>query len=247
MKNSNKNKKSNQEIIIGFTLGVVKHFMEPMSNETLQMFLDAGANALEISFIKLERLEKIPLLEINLIKKFKHVSIHLPKIEYRNDKATKDILEKISGFATKINAVVLVLHPDLVKEWQVIEDLGLPIGIENMNASKETGKTVEQLTRIFKSHDLKFVLDTNHVYSVDSSMKLNGDMINAFSHRLVEVHASATSKEEDHISFLNAHQEFLIKAIPAHVPIILETAIHDECSASRLKKELSYVKKFLQE
>lgn len=123
----------------------------------------------------------------------------------------------------------MVVHPDVILEPQLWSALGSQLTIENMDKRKPVGRTVKELTGIFRVlPEARFCFDIGHARQVDPSMTEASLLLRAFGGRLAEVHMSevTTASRHDPISW-NAVMAFSSVAalIPEDVPIVLEPLI----------------------
>jgi endonuclease IV len=232
-------------LILGFNSGAARKIAKPISNEMIELIFNSGANAIELSVQKLDRIAGLADLDLRLLKKFRYVSIHLPNIMYKNDSETINVISQINSFCERTRIDLLVLHPDFVEDWDVIQKFNVNVAIENMDNRKNSGKTPEEIQILTQEHNLDFVLDINHVFTVDPTMNLREKFLNLLGERLREFHVSGYSKEFIHMPISESKQDFLLKGLLKKVPIILESSFNLECSPEKMKQEVEYIKKCL--
>lgn len=229
--------------IIGFNSGVLYHTCHPISKEMLEIIRNTGANAVELGYSTTDRSNQLKNLEISDFQGFSYVSIHAPSnFNYGKNKETEETLNLIQESHKKFNFSVVVIHPNLVSDWNVFNNYDLPFAIENMDHRKKFGRTVEDIKKVFQNNKhLKFVLDLNHCYSNDKTLKLASDFYEKFQDRLCEIHISGFL--EYHEPLFQTKQDKIIKALPKkEVPIIIESVCKNE---TELKNESDYIKTLL--
>lgn len=174
---------------IGFSHSVLFKVHDVYTNENIQLFIDCGCTAIEVNF---HHANQASLLEniTESVRGFKYISIHSPvDIRYGNNPDTRSILRKIEELYLKLNAKLIVVHPDLVDDWEVFNDYKVNWAIENMDDRKEHFKDALDLKEFFISNPFwGLVLDVGHCNSNDKSMILARDLITEFKDRIREIH-----------------------------------------------------------
>lgn len=135
---------------------------------------------------------------------FRSVSVHAPVRGGGTDVERVDALRALPAWVPSI-----VVHPDLIQDPAPWRTLGRRLVVENMDARKRTGRTVAELTPLMASlPEAGFCLDIAHAHNVDPSMRLAGELLDAFRSRLREVHLSSIREaghvpltEEDEVAF----------------------------------------------
>jgi hypothetical protein len=122
---------------------------------------------------------------------FNHVSVHGPK-------AVDDLklIESLKSLPELVE--VIVIHPEEItpQNWR---QLGERLAIENMDCRRQQGQTVAQLKEVFKDlPEAGFCLDVAHVWTVDPTLGLAFDLLEAFRERLVEIHLSGIDTSGQH-------------------------------------------------
>jgi len=193
--------------------------------EKMRVFLELGCNALEISFMSFadgEILDKE--LERTDLSSFEYLSLHTPvyDIIYKKDEKTKKILSKVNEYHKKYNFQTIVVHPSLVEDFSVFMDYNLPIAFENMDQRQNSYRNVSDMQKIFSQTNFNMVLDVNHCYVNDNTMKLAADFYNRFKDKIKEIHLSGYEKH--HENLYKTKQMEIIKAVPnLEIPIIIES------------------------
>lgn len=232
-------------MILGFTTGK----LDTLSyQEKIEFFQKLGCNALEVGGLHFER---FPLFTETFEKvnynKFSYRSFHAPcrkngeRIIYQNDQPTREILDEISALHKMISFSLIVLHPDQVKDWGVFADYQLPWAIENMDNRKASCKTVADIKNIFQKFDGKLVVDVNHCFSNDPTMKLATDFFREFDNKIAEVHLAGFAGYHEPL-FLTK-QDFIMAAITKkNIPIIIESVCNTK---EEYEQEYNYVKDYI--
>jgi len=235
-------------MILGISTSVFyKSDIDQFSHRAFDIIRKCSCNAVEISCIDFRNIKRVEKLELELLKGFKYKSLHAPGLnfEYRKNKETTDVLDKISQLYEKFKFDYIILHPDRVENWDVLEKYKhLPIAIENMDSRKETGKSVEQLKPIFKKIDIKMLLDLLHCCSIDTSLNNVRKMYNEFKSRIIEFHISGQGNKPGlHRPLYRNKQDEIINAIPeGNIPIIIESVV---MKSEDIIKEVNYIRKKL--
>jgi hypothetical protein len=153
---------------------------------------------------------------------FRFVSVHAPvKGDLGSDAARAAALAALPHPVRSI-----VVHPDVIADPAPYRALGRRLVIENMDDRKAGGRTADELARLFAAlPEAGFCLDIAHAHSVDPSMGVAAELLDAFRCRLREVHLS--SIRHGRHTVLTAEDEALFTAHLARcrdVPWILEAA-----------------------
>jgi hypothetical protein len=152
---------------------------------------------------------------------FRFVSVHAPtKARIDSD---AELARALGALPEMIDAVVL--HPDTHADLSLFGELGWLAVIENMDARRHDGRTVAELEAIFAAlPDARFCLDVAHAWTVDPTMRLAHDLLDAFKLRLSHVHVSSITEQCKHTP-LTSEFEMLFAPVLARcidVPWILE-------------------------
>jgi sugar phosphate isomerase/epimerase len=120
----------------------------------------------------------------------------------------------------------IVVHPDLIEDPAPYRALGRRLVIENMDDRKADGRTVQELAPLFAAlPEAGFCLDVAHAHTVDPSMQVAAELLDAHRCRLREVHLSSI-RDGSHVE-LTPEDELLFAPLLARcrdVPWILEAA-----------------------
>lgn len=188
----------------------------------IELASQVSTTAVELSALSEEEVE--PLLEYlrrtpSLPFRFK--SVHGPAKNRRLEES--ELVEVLSRFRGLCDAIVM--HPDTMLDLSPYKALGSLLVIENMDARKTGGGTVRELEPVFEQlPEARFCFDVAHACSIDPSMDLAEQLLDAFASRLSHVHVSSLDEDLHHVS-LTPEDE--IRFTPAlsrclDVPWILE-------------------------
>lgn len=183
-------------------------------------------------FVKLKRSD---------IQGFEFISVHAPI--YKGGKMDEYMraMDAICKFHSEVNFNSVVLHPDAFDNFKFLKQFDLPFAIENMDNRKKSCKDVTDLHQVFNKFDVPMVLDMNHCFSNDSSMKLADDLVEAFCSKIEEIHLSGFDTFHDPL--FKTKQEIIMDAMPdISLPIIIESGLD---SVEEINVELEYIKRHL--
>ena len=234
---------------IGFTTGSLYKSDIPL-DERIRLYHSLGASAIELSFLTPSQLSAFQLsgqIE-KYIHKFSSVSIHAPckDIRYDGNKETQEVIEKLRALCHRLPITGLVLHPDTIDDFEVLETSGLPFLLENMDRRKASGTHPIQFREFKRKYGFGFVLDVQHAYEHDSTMQLARELIDVMGDRLKHMHVSGYNDLEIHVPVYCAINKAAITAIlriSPNVPKILEGILTENIQDS-IVKELNYVQNF---
>jgi sugar phosphate isomerase/epimerase len=223
-------------MLLGFNTGRPEKFTW---SDKIDIFKELHATAIEFSCMDDKRWELMKELKADDIKFFKYVSIHAPtERDFIDDSETHSILEKIEQASKKFDVDHVVFHPHEIKDWNIFNKYSFSVAIENMDTSKQSCRSVEDLINIFKKQDIKMVLDVNHCYANDNSLKLAREMYKNFRELIVEIHLSGYSSNHDRL--YETKQAEIIKAIQdTEAPIIIESPMRNR---QDIMREFNYIK-----
>ncbi len=161
---------------------------------------------------------------------FSYISVHAPKHDYRNNAETRELLGRIAALHARAPLSLVLFHPDVVAESDMLEGLPFPIGFENMDSRKSMGQQPEDLRPLLERFpESKFVFDVNHIMTNDPTMALAEEFYRVWGHRLGQVHISGFggfADGQDHVPLFKTKQTEIIKAAArARAPFIIESAL----------------------
>lgn len=169
----------------------------------------------------LEYLERKPLLP------FRYLSIHGPSKDRRMPEAELvDALIELSRWGHAV-----VMHPDTMEDIGEYRRLGRALVIENMDARKDDGRTAQELEYLFAElPEAGFCFDIAHAWSIDESMSVGDQLLDAFRFRLRHVHVSSLSSDLHHVPLREVDEGLFAPLLRrcVDVPWILEAPLRDE-------------------
>ncbi len=235
---------------LGFSTGCM-YKSSLMLENIISFYSHIGADALEISFGEAGELRTFHLDEglLATINSFSYVSIHAPLkgIKYGDNDFSRLAIRKLGGLCDKLPVQGIVVHPETVDDFKVLEESGLPFLIENMDKRKTRGILAAEFTAYSMLYKFGFVLDLKHVYEHDPTMALAADFVNAMGDRLKELHVSGHDSSSNHAMLHTAqNREAIAEAIGlcTDVPIIIES-VFDVPNAVTARRELDYIRQYL--
>jgi hypothetical protein len=190
------------------------------------------ADALETSGFAVELAalseDELPALETFLAGRpelpFAYLSIHAPVKHLRMPEA--EMVRRLVRLAPLVDAVVV--HPDAMDDPRAYRPLGSSLVLENMDARKPVGRTVEELAPFFAAlPEAGLCLDVAHVLTVDPSMREGERLLDAYAGRLRHLHVSSIDGECRHLPLSVEHEgrfADLLRRCP-DVPWILEAPL----------------------
>ena len=232
---------------VGFGTGSLYRQNIPLE-EILDFYKDAGATAVEISLGSIEEFERFKLTKklIDKVNTFPFVSLHAPfrNIKYGPNNQTKKVLEKLDYINENLPLQGIVIHPDIIEDFTILQESGLPFLIENMNPEKESGKFPHEFEK-YNQFNLGYVLDIEHVYGNDQTMQLAGKLMEIMGKRLGHLHVSGKTGSVNHTLCHSSKNKSVIEEILKNCPLpkISEGKLSslDYDSAS---KEIEFLKQF---
>lgn len=154
----------------------------------------------------------------------RYVSVHGPAKGRALGEAA--LVQRLAALPAWVDAIVL--HPDTLRDPSAYAPLGHRLVIENMDVRKATGRTVEELEPVLAAlPDAGFCLDVAHVSSVDPTMTLGGELLDAFGTRLRHLHVSSLDAGGCHVELSEADEERFCPLLDRciDVPWILEAPL----------------------
>jgi hypothetical protein len=226
---------------IGLCTGSMYEKISPTSETIIKLFQDIGCNAIEITCISMDELTGIKDLDERFTSGFSHVSLHAPcrDIRYGNDGHTEKVFAMIREAHQRFTFDNIVLHPDVVDRWDIIQAQGLPFAVENSDHRKPFGRTAADLREIFRFYDLGFVLDMNHCFVNDHTLRLAEDLIAEFGERIREIHLSGCHNGHHCPLHIFGPVKIFDHMPEKDVPVIIESVCVDRHMA---KKEYDFIK-----
>ncbi len=225
-------------MLLGFSSGCLWKTHNRLAKETFDIFKSAGSNAIEIMCFDMADAPLLKNIPLEDLRGFEHVSLHAPIFANVSDEELGEILHQIEIAHQKIGFAYVVVHPDTISNWDVFAKFSIPFAIENMDNLKTSCKSVADLEKIFQQIDVKMVLDVNHCFANDPTMKLAGEFMEAFRDRIVGFHLSGF--ETFHDPLYKTQQQGILDAIfDKKLPIIIESVCD---SIEEINNEYLYIK-----
>lgn len=157
---------------------------------------------------------------------FRYLSIHGPSKD--RVMAEGDLVAALLRLSARAEAIVM--HPDTIKDPKSFLALDRTLVLENMDAGKSDGCTVEQLARWFSALPAAgFCFDIAHAWSLDPTMGLAGELLDMFRSRLRHVHISSLSPELHHVPLTEENEALFVPVLERclDVPWIFEAPPRD--------------------
>lgn len=182
---------------------------------------------------------------------FKKISLHAPaqKELYINSRLSIKNLDQLDRLINLLEPHIVVIHPDSITTPSLITKRVWPLGLENMDWRKKTGRFVHELEDIFDVFPQSaMVLDLNHTYTLDPSMALAKDLWDRFEDKIRHFHISAFKGEGNyHEPFSQSDCNIILQTLPTmRYPLIIEVFI-SRLTDSEIEKEYVYVQGYLKQ
>lgn len=176
-------------------------------------------------------------------KQYPRTSIHLPSdVRYANDDVTKAVLDKAFELYQAIGAELVVVHPDLIDSTELFGQYPMNFSAENMDCRNKAFKNVDDLKKFFEENDSwGMVLDLNHCFSNDPSMKLADEFIAEFRARIKQLHISGYAGYHEPL-YQTQQLIILDYAKQLDVPMVIESTFD---AIEEVKTEFEYITGYL--
>ena len=225
-------------MILGLSTGVL---LDTLSfEEILSFYKKIGCEAIELSP------SHWPFATKELLKDFKYVSVHAGRnFQYDNNEETHQELKALEEKHKEIGFKCAVIHPPFMKDWSVLNKYSLPWVVENMDQTNTIGTTPEEVPAYSLKACCGVVLDLNHCFTHDPTMKLADKFYEVLGGRIKEIHLSGykdNTDEERHVPLYLTGQLEILKKVK-NLPIIGEPSGGTKES---LEKEFAFLKQMLQ-
>jgi hypothetical protein len=158
---------------------------------------------------------------------FRYLSIHGPS-KGRTMPETK-LVSTLARLAERAQAIVM--HPDTIEDPDQYRILGRKLVLENVDARKDDGRTVEELEPWFSAlPEAGFCFDIAHASSLDATMTVGGELLDAFRARLRHVHVSSMGPSLHHVPLTASDEELFMGLLHRclDVPWILEAPLRQD-------------------
>jgi sugar phosphate isomerase/epimerase len=183
---------------------------------------DASPFAVELSSLSEGELDGlVRYLEGNPRLPFHYLSVHGPsKARTMPEEALVRALVRLAD-----RAQAIVMHPDTMLDPVPYRALGRKLVLENMDSRKDGGRMTDELLPWFTElPEAGFCFDIAHAWSLDPSMAVGGELLDAFRTRLRHVHLSSMDQSLHHVPLSEADEELFTPLLHRclDVPWILE-------------------------
>lgn len=211
---------------IGFSGGAVARHTP--DRDLLELYRKAGADAVELTLSAEEILQNrvLPSLS-NALQAFRWKSVHAPTLE--EPEVREAVLRALREAARRVPLNVIVLHPQTDLDLpRLDQDEGQLLAIENMDRRKLLGHGPEFFQDLSRSTQrLRFVLDLQHAFEHDPTLKLATRIHQAMSPRVSHLHVSGESPGRRHAPLQEAtNRGTILRALqtltPWEHPVLLE-------------------------
>jgi len=211
---------------IGFSTGALAYadFRQGLSIIQAHNLRVAELSALRENELQplVDSLDDLPLENIE------YVSFHIPsKLKTLSEERMIELLKRPAQ-----KNWPLVVHPDVIENFDRWAVFGELLCIENMDKRKPIGRTAWELSLLFdKLPEARLCLDLGHVRQVDPTMSVALEILERFGTKLHQLHVSEvnTNSQHDRLTFQTTLAFQKISAlIPESIPAILESRVTPE-------------------
>lgn len=188
-----------------------------------------GFATIELTAIRNERLHALTTLLVDdptALDGFQRVSVHAPARDFVDD--PKPALELLPTLPHDV-----VFHPDVYRKQEWIRELASRAVFENMDATKQFGRDVGDLSETFAAFpNAGFCLDVAHVWTNDRTLALGHELLDAHRGRLRQLHVSGIEPDGTHRPTTQADLELYepLLARCSAVPWLLEAELEGVAS-----------------
>lgn len=222
---------------IGISTGVFyKHFKEVDLNEMIDYLRNLNVEVIEILFARPFMLDlKISDENITYLKN-KELIIHSPffsNIGYEDIIYDEKLIKKTLKKFNDLNAKHIVIHPDLISNFDIIKKYSDIFVFENLKEKRKY--TFEKLLELNDSElDFKISLDIGHLR--DKNYDRLDNLIKKYKNNIVEIQLSIKENYEDFLNGnINQKYSFLKKL---EIPMVLETRPEELSHLNKILKNL---------
>ena len=208
---------------------------------------ESGVNALEFC-INWDS-KRLASLEKKYFINLEYKSLHLPDQDHYHSIEEQVALAK--KLVKKQNIDCALVHPlKLTEDYlqQMRSALDKKFALENMDKNKSSGYDLQELSNLVEQYDLKLVLDVQHAYEHDHTMRYGWDLFQAMQPRIMHLHISGETPSNNHERVCTADNkdtilQFLNKILSTNnYPLILEEKYNNPIE---LKEEIDFLKREL--
>jgi hypothetical protein len=234
---------------VGFSIGCLYRTDMPLVKRA-RLYRSLGASAIELGFSRPGEAGdfKVSPNLVYEISKYDYVSLHAPwkGIVYKKDQTSDRLIADLKRISQRLPVKNIVLHPNVVEDFEYVEGTGLPFSIENMDRTKRSWNVPEDFNTLVKNYRFGFVLDLQHAYQKDPTMRTSDEFVSVFGSRLREIHVSGCNGCETHYPVhvsKNRDEICKILELGLEVPKILEGMLHGDVP-SMASRELEFVRRY---
>ncbi|MFH1307653.1 MAG: hypothetical protein ABIH72_02270 [archaeon] len=238
---------------VGFSTGSLYNTIIPFELRP-SYYRKLGANALELSFPDEDSILGFKLYNefVKDVLEFDFISVHAPwmSIVYDSDGESERVLSRLEDICSVFLVNGVVFHPDTVDDFELLENRDFRPLIENLDIRKQLVTTPEYFDEILGEFDIGAIIDLQHCYEHDPSMKLALELYAAMAGKLSHIHVSGCSEGNYHSLLIEAEKnsEVISSALNyMNVPKIIEGVVLDEEAediAYSVRKELELVRSY---
>ncbi|MBL0309572.1 MAG: hypothetical protein IPP77_07840 [Bacteroidetes bacterium] len=203
----------------------------------IEMCRGKHVNAVELSALRESELAGlIDSLDDIDIAPFEYISFHAPsKIVHYSEKEVVSLLSKVAE-----RRWMIIVHPDIITEFDVWQQLGQYLCIENMDKRKSIGRTFYDMDALFEMlPEASFCLDVAHARQVDPTMSEALLMLMEFRKRITQIHLSDVNSSSVHeplnMEAILSYRR-ISKLIHPDTPIIIESPVVE----NQMNQEVEY-------
>ena len=111
--------------VIGMSTGALYKIIPSTSKQAIDVQKSLGTNALEICCLRKGELQGLLSLDAQDIRSyFRWLSLHSPNdLKYGNNDEARTVLNLMKEAHSRFQFDLVVVHPEKVKEWSVLENL----------------------------------------------------------------------------------------------------------------------------
>ncbi len=187
---------------------------------------ETPAQAVEFSALRVAELQ--PILEYLThqdVSHFQYCSFHVPS-RFDPDEELAIVRALAPLVARKWPIIV---HPDTIHRWDLWRCFGSQLLIENMDQRKTTGRTADELSRVFvQLPEASLCLDLGHLRQLDPTMVEAYRIIQRHGQRIRQLHLSDVDSSSKHHPLNIPALTCFIRVAPLlnpTAPVILESPV----------------------
>lgn len=217
---------SNQDTVVRSPLGASTGYMTRLRGDWPALIREAAAvstDAVELSALSWRELSGLVEALSGTSLPFRYLAVHAPTKHLEADDSA--LVAELSKLSEAVDTIIF--HPDALRQPSAFRVLGHRAVLENMDARKDGGRFVEELAAAFAElPEAGFCLDVAHVSSLDPSMGLGHELLDALGHRLRQVHLSSLDPDSHHVPLTRDDAARFAPVLErcGQVPIIMEAA-----------------------